>query len=156
ARSRARSAAPRGTEAARRADGPPRTTPPRRASRRAAPRGPADRPGRPHVSASCPHPILPGRFGVSRGPSAGRRPGPGLANERRKPDARRTASRRRDAAGRRDVRRVAFVGHRAPRRNPRSMRTYLVLLLAGLAVPLALISPLAGLVAYCWLAYMRP
>jgi probable O-glycosylation ligase (exosortase A-associated) len=36
------------------------------------------------------------------------------------------------------------------------MRGTIVMILAGLAIPLAFISPFVGLMAYCWLSYMRP
>ncbi len=36
------------------------------------------------------------------------------------------------------------------------MRATLVMLLCALAIPIALLSPLLGLMAYCWLSYMRP
>ncbi|MCG3135600.1 MAG: hypothetical protein HMLKMBBP_03321 [Planctomycetes bacterium] len=36
------------------------------------------------------------------------------------------------------------------------MRALIVTALAGLAIPLAFVSPILGLLAYCWLSYMRP
>jgi probable O-glycosylation ligase (exosortase A-associated) len=36
------------------------------------------------------------------------------------------------------------------------MRAWIVMALGGLAVPLAFWSPICGLMAYCWMAYMRP
>src|SRR5687768_12337113 len=50
-----------------------------------------------------------------------------------------------------------------PRRHGRlsgGVRTHvrgmIVVALASLAVPLAFLSPFLGLLAYCWLSYMRP